>query len=176
MPPAAAVIGGIGSIFGGAAAGAAGLAAGAASAIGAIGSGLLSAAGGLASGVGGLLFGGQAAVPVMIGGEMGSLAAASATTGGVGLFPAVAGITGQLAEILPTAMGIYQQISPAEVKAPAPIGALPFAPSPTIAKTGLPIFSQQPATMTVGAVAKPEPNYILYIGLAILVLFLLRKK
>lgn len=160
-----AILGGILSIGGGVAAGAA------------------SFATSILSGAGGLLFGtGQAAVPVVAGMEMGALSQAS-IAGGAGILgglPAAAPATvGYLGDLLPTAVGAYQLIKPPEKAVPvAPADrAVPTVPAPTIAKSPLPIFSQQPAIMTVGAAAKPEaPNYMLYIGLAILALFLLRKK
>lgn len=162
-----AIIAGIGSLIGGAA----------------------SAVGGLASGVGSLLFGaGQAGVPVMAGGEMGALAAASAapaTIGTVGILgglpAAISGTIDYLGNIIPSAVGAYQIIKPPEkIEIPTAAKAIPAvtAPAPTITKSALPVLGAPapPVILTTGAAAKPAPNYILLIGLAVLALFLLRRK
>lgn len=189
MPFIPAAIGGIASAIGGAAAGAAGLAASAASAVGSVASGIL---GGAASAVGGTisaLTGGQAAVPVVVGGEMGSLAAVSeaaslgvpaATTGvSTGLsaltkaVSAGVGIYGQLAQIeaakeMSEAQKIAEQKGLIEAEAVKLYAASPAAaPAPTL--------SSQPIYVTP-AVTPAKPNYLLYAGLAILIIIFLRKK
>ncbi|MBA7518472.1 hypothetical protein ES705_10542 [subsurface metagenome] len=175
MPPVAAAVVGIGSLIGGAAVGAAGLAGAAASAVG-----------GLAGGVGSLLFGaGQAGVPVMAGGEMGALAAASAapatigTAGILGTLPAaVSGTIGYLGDIIPSAVGLGQIFKPPEkIGVPPTAKALPV-PAPAISKSALPVLGAPapPVILRTGAAAKPAPDYILLIGLAVLALFLLRRK
>ena len=195
MPFIPAAIGGIASAIAGAAAGAAGLVASAASAVGSVASGIL---GGAASAVGGLLgLGGaaaeQAAVPVLVGGEMGSLAAVSeaaalgvpaATTGvATGLsaltsaVSAGVGIYGQLAQIeaakeMSEAQKIAAQKGLIEAEAVKLYAAAP-ATAPAAAQA--PTLSSQPVYVTP-AVTPAKPNYLLYAGLAVLVIIFLRKK
>jgi len=167
--------------------------------LGALAGGILSVAGGAAaavssmattvlSGAGSLLFGaGQATVPVVAGTEAAFMTKTGAgaiisKTAGAGILAGLPSAASQtvdyLGNLAPTAAGIYQVISPPEKVETLPATkSIPFMQAPTIAKSSLPIFSQQPATMTIGSVEKPEaPNYMLYIILAILALFLLRKK
>lgn len=185
MPPVAAVVSGIGSLVGSAASGVAGLAGAASSAVGGLAGATVTGLGGLASGAGSLLFGTPAA-----GMTEGQLMAAQAvpsyyeTAGGVlGALPAAASKTfDYLGNIVPAVGGIYQFLKQPEaliplaaqtmpVQAPVPVQAPAPAPAP------LPILSQQPKVMTVGVPEKPkEVNYMLLIGLAVLALFLLRKK
>lgn len=197
-----AVIAGVGAVgagavgvIGSAALGAAGLGVSAAS-------GLVGGIGSIASGAGSLIFGAPAA-GVTTGSQMAAISqpafyeAAGTTVGaqmaaiaqpafyetaGAGILGGVASSASQtigyLGELAPAAAGLYSLIKPPEQKvmAPAVSGVAPSMPSPLITKSPLPIFSQSPKLMTVGKpVAKPT-NYILYIGLAALVFFLLRKK
>lgn len=170
-------------------AGIAGLAGLGASAVGAVGSGVLGLAGGVASGVGGLasgtgslLFGGPAA-GVTVGQQMAAIAQpAYYETAGAGILGGVASAASQtigfLGELAPAAAGIYSVIKPPEKAVVIPSRApVPTVSAPAIAKSPLPIFSQQPQVMTVGAAAKPKKvDYTIYIVLAVVVLFLLRKK
>lgn len=152
---------------------------GVASAVGTLGAGALGLAGGLVSGVGGLVFG----PGLTVGQQMAAIAEpAYYETAGAGI---LGGITASAVKtvdyfgnLAPTALGIYQQLSPAEkIEAPATARAVLPKVTPIIARTVIPTLSQQPKIMTVGAVAESqEPNYLLYIGLAVLALFLLRKK
>lgn len=153
------------------------VAGGVASAAGAVAGAGVSALGGLVGGIGGLVFG----QGLTVGQQMAAIAEpAYYETAGAGIL-GVASATSQtvdyLGNLMPTALGIYQQIAPPKIEAPATAAkVIPSVPAPTITRTALPIISQQPAIMTIGAAAKPEPSYLLYIGLAILALFLLRKK
>lgn len=199
MPPAAAAIAGIGSLIGGAAAGVAGLAGVAASAVGSVASGILGGAAGLAGGVASAIGGGisaltggvsaQAAVPVMVGGEMGSLAAAStlgvpaATTGvATGLttlttaVSAGVGLYGQLADI-EIAKGMTEAEKIAAQTALMEAEALKiYAGAPTAApRAAIPTLAAQPVYITPAA-APAAPNYLLYAGLAILAFLIFGKK
>lgn len=152
---------------------------GAAVAVSSFATSVLSGAAGVVSGTGAALFGGGLTVAQ----KMGSIAEPGYYDSGVlGSLPAAAASTvDYLGNLAPKAAGIYQMISPPKkAEVPTAARAIPTVPTlstPLIAKSSLPIFSQQPATMTIGAAAKPEaPNYMLYIGLAVLALFLLRKK
>lgn len=203
MPPVAAVVSGIGSLIGGAAS----VAGAVASAVGSVASGVLGAGAGLAGGaaaaVGGTisaLTGGataQAAVPVMVGGEMGSLAAASA----LGVPAATGGVAGGLSTILTSVqagVGIYGQLAELEIaegmsetekiaaqtklmeaeaaKIYAAAPAVPAVPvTPPAPLKALPTLSAQPVYVTP-APAAAAPNYLLYAGLALLAFILLRRK
>jgi len=198
MPPVAALAAAVLPAIGSAAAGAAGLASVAASAIGSVASGILGGATGLAGGAASLIGGGisaltggvsaQAAVPVMAGGEMGSLAAASlgvpAATAGVatGLstitsaIGAGVGIYGQLAQIevakeMTEAQKIAAQTKLMEAEAFKIYAA---APAPA-SRTAIPTLSQQPVYVTPAA-APAVPSYMIYIGLAIFAFLVLGKK
>jgi len=167
-------------------AGITGLAGLGASAVGAVGAGALglaglgaSAVGGIASGIGGLFAGPATFVNPMA--VMGAPATTAATGAGVlgGVASAASSTIGYLGELAPAAAGLYSLIKPPEQKVTAQVpGAVPSVTAPAITKSPLPIFSQQPQLMTVGGtVAQPkETNYILYIGLALVALLLLRKK
>lgn len=168
----------LGSLLAGIGAAAGGIATGAAS----MATSVLSGAAGAISGTGAALFGGG----MTVGQKMAAIAEpAYYETAGAGILgglPAAATSTiDYLGNLAPKVAGIYQIIEkPVSIEEILKTTAIPYVPeptAPTIAKAPLPIFSQQPATMTIGAAAKPEaPNYMLYIGLAILALFLLRKK
>jgi len=194
MPPVAAAVVGIGSLIGGAAAGVAGLAGTVASTVGSLAvgtaglgvsaaSGLVSGVGSLVGGAGSLLFGsGQAGVPVMAGGEMGSLAAASlaaptvGTSGILGALPAaIAGTVDYLGNIIPAVSGAYQILKPPEKAAVVSSTAVfPSTPAPV---APLPVLGSSPASvLTTEAPAMTGPNYILYIALAVVGLILLRRK
>ena len=164
-----------------------GAALGAAGAIGSLGvsaaSGLVSGVGGLVSGAGGLLF---PAAGVTVGESMAAIAQPAyyeAAGAGIlgGIIPAATQTVGFLGEIAPAAAGIYSLIKPPQT-ADIPIAPsrapVPAVPAPAIAKSALPIFGQQPAqVMTVGGTAKTAgPNYMIYIVLAIVAYFLLRKR
>lgn len=166
----------------------AGLAGLGASAVGAVGAGALGLAGlgvqtvgGITSGIGSLLFGGPAA-GVTVGQQMAAMAQpAYYETAGVlgGVTAAASSTAGYLSEIAPAAVGLYQVFKPPEQKVlyQAP-GTTPSVSAPDLKTVPLPIFSQQPAMLTIGKSVEPEKqdNNILYIGLALLALFLLRKK
>ena len=111
-----------------------------------------------------------------------------------------------LGKLAPSALGIYQTFSRPEAEIPAKAGAVPLTkaqiqaraipsmptwaipsitakalPSvsiPTITKSALPVLgAQTPVYMRTGTPAPAAiPNYLIYIGLAILALFLLMKK
>ena len=185
MPPAAAAVGGLASLIGGAAAGAA-------SVIGAVGSAGLSAVGGIAgtgasvlggivSGAGSLLFGEK---PGLTTAQQMALEAEPGYYGTSGKsflasLPAAASRTvDYLGNLIPTAAGIYQQFAPPRAE-PARVGAVPLVPAPAISRSALPILgAQTPVYLRTGtpAPAPAIPNYLIYIGLAVLALFLLRKK
>ena len=182
MPPVGAAIAGIGSLISGAAAGAAGLAAGAASAVGTIAGKGVSALGGLASGAGGLLFGAPAP-GLTVGQKMAAMAEpAYYETAGAGILGGVSAAATStidyLGNLIPKAAGIYEVISPPkEAEVPTAAKTIPPVPAPAITKSQLPILgAQKPMILTTGMPAKPEVNYMLYIGLAILALFFLSKK
>jgi len=198
MPPVGAVIGGIGSIIGGAAAGAAGLAAGAASVIGSAASGILGGAAGLAGGaasaVGGTISAltGGAAAPAAgtVGAQMAAIAQpAYYETAALGVPAATTGVSSlaTLTSAVGAGVGIYGQLADIEIakgmteaqKIAAQKGLMeaealklyaegktPPPPAPTL--------SSQPVYVTPAAPA--APNYLLYAGLAILAIFLFRKK
>lgn len=141
---------------------------------------VLSGAAGVVGGAGGLLFGAPAA-GLTVGQQMAAIAEPGYYgAGGVDVLGGVAAsavkTVDYLGNLAPAAAGIYQIISPPKVGAPATATAIPTVTAPTITRTILPTLSQQPKIMTVGAAAEPEPNYLLYIGLAVLALFLMRKK
>lgn len=147
-------------------------------------SGLVSGIGGLASGAGSLLFGGPAA-GTTVGQQMAAIAQpAYYETAGAGILGGVASAAsktvGFLGELAPSAAGIYSVIKPPEKAVVIPPGTrapMPAVSAPSIAKSPLPIFSRQPQVMTVGAAAEPKKmDYTLYIVLAVVVLFLLRRK
>lgn len=184
--PIGGAIAGIGSLFGGAAAGAAGLIGTAASVIGSAAVGTVGlgvgAASGLVSGIGSL-FAGPAAGPT-IGEGMAAIAQPAyyetAGSGILGVTSAAAKTVGYLGEMAPAAAGIYSVIKPAgqkEISKPSysPVQA---AQARIVDKSPLPIFSQQPKVISVGApsAGKKEVNIMLYIGLALLAFILLRKK
>ena len=200
MPPVVPIIAAVASVAAPIVAGAASVVGAAASAVGSVASGILggaaSLAGGAVSAVGGgisALTGGQAAVPVMVGGEMGSLAAVSeaaalgvpaATVGvatglstimtgigaGVGLYGQLADI--EMAKEMTEAQKIAAQkgLMEAEALKIYAEGGAPAAPIPTLAAP-----AAQPVYVTPAA-APAAPNYLLYAGLAILAIFLFRKK
>lgn len=154
--------------------------------------------GAITSVVSGLLGGGddkQAAVPVMVGGEMGSLSAVSditalgvpaaktsTSTGLSTITSAIStgvGIYGQLAQIeaakdMTEAQKILAQTKLMEAEALKIYVAAPAAPA-AVPRTAIPTLSQQPVYVTPVA-AQAGPNYLLYIGLAILAFLLLGKK
>ena len=179
MPPVGAAVVGIGSLIGGAATGAAGLAGAAASAISGVASLGVSALGSLASGVGGLLFG----PGLTVGQKMAAIAEpAYYETAGAGILGGVSAAATStidyLGNLLPKAAGIYQVISPPkEAEAPPAAKVIPSVPAPAITKSALPILgTQAPMILTTGVPTREAPNYLIYIGLAILVLFLLSRK
>jgi len=165
----AAIAGGVLSVAGGAAA-----------AVSSFATSILSGAASVVSGAGAALFGGG----LTVGQKMSAIAEPGYYDSGIlgGLPAAATSTVDYLGNLIPAVTGIYQMISPPK-KAELPTAAktIPTAPTPTITptitKSQLPILSTQaPMIMTTGAAAKTEPNYLLYIGLAILALFLLRKK
>lgn len=194
MPFVAPVLGAVASTAGAVASGVAGLASAAASAVSSVASGILGGAakvvGGAVSAVGtgiSALTGGQAAVPVTVGGEMGSLSAVSeaaalgvpaATTGvstiasaveaGVGIYGTLAQI--ELAKDLTEAQKIQAQEALIKAEAQKVYETIPEekTPLPTLAAQQQPVFVTAPVTK--------EPNYLLYIGLAIAAILILRKK
>lgn len=199
MPFIPAIVGGIGSAVAGAAAGAAGLIGGAASAVGSAASGLLSGATGLAGGAvkaiaGGIsaLTGGQAAgqaaVPVMAGGEMGSLAAVSEAAA-LGIPAAATASTGlaSLTEAVGKGVGIYGTLAQIEIakdlteaqkiaaqKSLIQAEAIKIQKETKDTKAPIPTLAAGPTYITPATT--PDPNYTLYIALAIFALFILRKK
>ena len=154
------------------------VAGGATVAVSSMATSVLSGAAGVASGVGGLLFGAPAGLTVS------QQMAAIAQPGYYGGVDVLGGVTASaiktvdyLGNLAPTALGIYRQIVPPTAPAPTPAGAIPPVTAPAITRPILPTLSTPaPIVMTTGAAAKPELNYLLYIGLAVLALFLLRKK
>lgn len=147
---------------------------------GSVVAGTVGLAGDIVGGVGTLLFGPQ----LTTGEQMAALAQPGFyDTAGAGILGGVTAAATQtvdyLGNLAPTALGIYQLVEPPKKQEPMdgkrvvpPIVIPPI----TTTRTVLPTLSQ-PQVMTVGAAAKPgAPNYLLYIGLAALALFLLRKK
>ncbi len=181
----AVVAGGAGLVgaVGGAALGLAGAVGGAAlGTAGAVGSLGVGAASGLVSGIGSLF---APAAGVTIGESMAAIAQpAFYETAGAGvlggIIPAAATTIGYLGEIAPAAAGIYSLIKPpqtADIPLAPSRAPLPVVSAPGIAKAPLPIFSQSPQVMTVGGPAKTAgPNYMIYIALAVVAYFLLRRK
>jgi len=192
-----AVIGGVASAIGGAAAGAASIAGAAASAVGSVASGVLGGAASVAGGILGL--GGaaaeQAAVPVMVGGEMGSLAAASEVAA-LGVPAATTGVSTGLSALtsaVSAGVGIYGQLEQIELakemteaqKIAAQTGLIEAeavrlheeaaAAAPAVAPTSMPTLASQPIYVTP-AVTPAKPNYLLYAALAFLVIIFLGKK
>lgn len=188
MPFIPAAIGGIASAIGGAAAGAASVIGSAASAVAGAAGSVIGGAAGLVGGGISALTGGQAAVPVMAGGEMGSLAAASevaalgvpaATTAATGLASltsavgAGVGIYGTLKQIeIAEKMTETQKIQAQEALIQAE--ALKIQKE-TPAPAPLPTLTRQPLYITAPAVSA-KPNYLLYAGIAVLAFMFLRKK
>lgn len=172
-------------------AGIASLIGGAVSVVGTVAGAGVSALGGLASGVSGLVFG----TGLTVGQQMAAIAEpAYYDTAGIGILGGVASATAKtvdyLGNLAPTALGIYQLFgkeSPIEeiikttmAKIEAPVMArvpVPSVSAPAVTGPALPILgAQAPVVVTIEAPPKPEPNYLLYIGMAVLVLILSRKK
>lgn len=162
------ILGGVGSL----AAGGAGLLGGAASGVGSL-------VGGAASGVGSLVTGGA---KMTVGQQMAALAEpAYYETAGGGLLEGVAGISGMLADILPTVGGIMSVFDkPEETTAaaarpgtlPTPRITLPTLPAMTIAGGQQP--QQEVFTTTTPAAAKPD--YLPYIAIGGLALLMFMRK
>lgn len=169
-----AIAAGIGALLSGGAGAAVGLGS---SILGGVGS---LVAGG-ASAIGSTLFGGQAAVPVVAGAEMGSLAAASAAPGGTGLLGGVAGIGGQLADILPTVGGVMSVIRKPDdrVVVTERAGTLP---TPRIAIPTLPAMmytegkQAEPQIFTTTTAVPGKPDYLPYMVIAAIVLLIFMRK
>lgn len=176
-----AILAGIGALAGGAGSAAIGLGSGILGGIGGLLSGGAGLAAGGASAIGSTLFGGgQAAVPVIEGAEMGSLAAASAAPGGTGLIGGIAGIGGQLADILPTVGGVMSVIRKPEEKVvvteragtlPTPRIAIPTLPAMTFAGQQ----PQQKVFTTTPVAAKPDYLPLIVIAAIVLLMFMRKK-
>ena len=197
MPWLTAILTGVASLIGGAV----NVAGAVVSTVGTVAGAGVSALGGLASGVSGLVFG-TGLTGLTVGQQMAAIAEpAYYDTAGIGVLGGVTSATSKTADylgnLMPTALGIYQlfgkespieeiiKTTMAKIEAPVlarvPVPSVPApaitVPAPAITGPALPILgAQAPVVVTIEAPPKPEPNYLLYIGIAALILILLRKK
>ena len=164
------------------------LAAGAGGAVLGLGSSVLGGLGGLVSGGAGLVTGTAAAVgSTLLGGgtTTGQQMAAIAQpdyyeTAGGGILEGVSGITGMLADILPTVGGVTQIFNrPGETPAATtPAGTLPATPRVTVPTLPLvmPAAAQQPQAKVFTAPAAAKPDYLPFIVIGALILLMFMRK
>ncbi len=168
------------------------LAAGGASAVLGLGSSVLGGLGGLAASGAGIATGAVAGIGSALSGggtttaqQMAAIAQPDyyETAAGGGILEGVSGISGMLADILPTVGGVMQIFNKPDetTAATTPAGTLPATPRVTVPTLPLvmPAAAQQPQakvfTTTAPAAAKPDYLPFIVIGALILLMFMRKK-